>query len=145
MDLLFSRRHLQTILGLAALLVGGLGITVLTLSDRIPAIAEHRAGQIDPRLERFVDPLFDFGHLAVWTVMAFVAVVMLRNLWLRVLAIGGMAVIATGLEYAQAVYSSTRSMSASDAQANLMGLALGTALGLVVTTGVRAARRSRTP
>ena len=145
MGLVFSRRHLQTILGLALLTVGGLAISVMTLSDRLPQIAEHRLGQLDPRLEQLVDPIMDAGHLAVWAVMAFVTMVMLRQWWLQILALGGMAVIATGLEYAQAHFSSTRNMSAQDAKANLMGLALGAAIGLLVTTGVRAVRLSRTP
>lgn len=139
------RQRSRRIAALGLLAAGGLVITALTLSDRVPDLARHGLGTLDPRLRDLVDPIFDAGHFVVWAVMAFVAVWFLDAAAWRLAVLSGLAFTSLGLEWAQRDFSSTRSTSWDDARANFLGIALGAALALVVTTGARAARPSRIP
>lgn len=143
-----GRPFVRTVVNAVILVVGLAGIAILTLSDKIPLLAERGLSRIDPQLGSAVDALFHAGHLLAWATMAFAATLLLTTVvWrsLALVALVAMAVLATGLEYAQSFASATREMSRADAYANLQGIAVGAALGVVVTIGVLAARRSRTP
>ena len=125
--------------------VGALAIAVLSLSDRVPVLLERATAFVDPRLERMVDPLMDLGHVAVWAAMASATLLVVTHPRGRAAILLALAGTATALELGQAVASSTRTSTVADAQSNLIGIALGAVIGLLLTSGAREAPRSRTP
>ena len=130
---------------LALIAVGALGIAALTLSDRVPALTTSGVERVHPGLGRAVNEILDLGHVTVWAIMAFAVVWLLHGGRRQALGLVGLVLTATALEAAQAFASSTRTASVHDAQANLVGIALGAVVAVVLTIDARAARRSSAP
>jgi hypothetical protein len=145
------------LLGVAAMLT----TAALLLSDQAPKILRSMFGDRARRLWERIDtgnrvdlasgseitqPDF-MVHVALWTVLT---VLVGLTIWTwRGLAIasGVLAAASIGLELAQGRYATTRKVEASDAAANLIGIAAGaTAVGfcLLAWSGVAAiVRRTR--
>jgi hypothetical protein len=139
----------------------------LLLSDRAPGVLRTVFGDRARELWNRIDAGHRLGdapsgsaaaeltqpdflvHVALWTTIA--ALVGIAIWTWRGLVIAGvaLAVLAVSLELAQGRYATTRSVEASDAAANLMGLAVGSSIAaccFLAWSGIAVSvRRLRSP
>lgn len=130
-----SGRVFVGVLGFGAMLT----TAALLLSDRAPGVLDTVFGDRARRLWARIDGAERVGqgvgaqvastdfvvHLAMWavvTVLVGMAIWTWRGLTIAVLALGGASLF---LELAQGRYATTRTVQASDAFANLIGISLG--------------------
>jgi K+-sensing histidine kinase KdpD len=131
-------------------------VTVLTLSDRAPrwiGAAQHGVGRAvldafainDAPTLRFAGQHLDPGHLVIWAIVAFVAVILVRKLWQAALVTALLIAASATLEYAQDFVTSSRNSDLGDLYSNLIGIGIGAVGGTILTIGALAVRPSRTP
>jgi hypothetical protein len=156
-----SGRLFVGLLGVAAMLT----TAAMLLSDRAPGILRSLFGERARRLWERIDTgnrvelaagsevtQTDFMvHVVLWTVVTVLTGFAIWTWRGLLFAVGALAAASIGLELAQGRYATTRNVEASDALANLAGIAAGaTAAGLCylgwsgVATIVRRSRRDRT-
>jgi hypothetical protein len=87
----------------------------------------------------------DPGHLVIWAIVAFVAVILVRKLWQAALVTALLIAASATLEYAQDFVTSSRNSDLGDLYSNLIGIGIGAVGGTILTIGALAVRPSRTP
>lgn len=134
------------------------GVAILALSDRAPdvlvdmlrpvlALSANAADRLDVRspdwfewLRNHPDETF---HVVQWAALAALAGVAARRITRIGLIAMGLFAVSILLEAAQSEYSATRSFSIEDILANAVGIAVGMAIAIVITSAAAAVNRHR--